>query len=110
MSKDVAPVRNRELDRKRVAERLSRTPNFEGINRKRRYHVQYRLGDFVLMHRDSQMHISKIKYKYLEPYEVLTCSDNGRYEIKKAGASVTTMAAKKQLRRRPTQWSLNCAS
>ncbi|XP_044766176.1 uncharacterized protein LOC123322299 [Coccinella septempunctata] len=107
VSKDLSSIRNQDLDRRRVAEKLSSTRDLNDVNKRRRDNVQYSPGDFVLMHRDSQMHISKSDYEFLGPYEVVNCLDNGRYEIKKVGTNIVTKAAKEQLRRWPTQWALN---
>ncbi|XP_044764519.1 uncharacterized protein LOC123321080 [Coccinella septempunctata] len=107
VSKDLSSIRNRDLDRQRVAEKLSSTRDLNDVNKRRRDNVQYSPGDFVLMHRDSQMHISKSDYEFLGPYEVVNCLDNGRYEIKKVGTNIVTKAAKEQLRRWPIQWALN---
>ena len=108
LSPDLAPIRNRELDRQRVAERLSTTLAFDGVNTKRRDTAKYSLGDFVLIHRDSEMHKTKSDYEFMGPYEITRCFENGRYELKKVGSNVVTKAAKEQLRLWPKQWQLDC--
>lgn len=108
VSKDLVPKRNRHLDRQRcVAETLFLTRDTIDFNRKTRDYFQYSPGDFVLMHRDFQMHISKSDYEFHGPYEVMNCLKKGRYEIKKVGTNVVTKAAKEQLRPWLIQWSLN---
>ena len=108
LAPDLTPVRNRTLDRERVAEALNRGVTELSINKRRRDTITFGIGDFVLMHRDSKMHASKTNYEFMGPYEVLACLPNERYELKKVGSNITTKAAKEQLRRWPTEWSLNC--
>ncbi|BES94514.1 Hypothetical Protein NTJ_07326 [Nesidiocoris tenuis] len=103
---DVTPVRNRQLDRERVARKLNDGSGPSDMNSKRRNSVEFSPGDFVLVHRDSTMHNSKFNYTYLGPYEVITCLPRGRYELKKVGSSVRTKAAKEQLRLWPSDWYL----
>ncbi|CAH1964857.1 unnamed protein product [Acanthoscelides obtectus] len=97
VSKDLTPLRNRDLDRQRLANRLFVAQD-SNTEQKRRDKVQFSVGDFVLMHRDSQMPISTSDYEFLGPYEVIKCLENGRYEIKKVGTTIVTKAAKEQLR------------
>lgn len=66
VSADLTLIRNRSLDRQRVAQKLSSTRVPDDVNRKRKDTVKFNLGDFVLMHRDSQMHISKSDYEFLK--------------------------------------------
>ncbi|KAK9878743.1 hypothetical protein WA026_023674 [Henosepilachna vigintioctopunctata] len=100
ISHNLTPIRNREVDRERVTEKLfARSENTYGVNRRRRDNINYWPGDFVLMHRDFQMHISKSDYVFLGPYEFGNCSENGRYDIKKVGTNIMTKVAKEQLRR-----------
>lgn len=107
ISTDLQPVRNIELDRNRVRESLKATAqNYVKANEKRRNNCNYKIGDFVLMHRDDQMHQSKLKYEFQGPYEIVAITPEGRYEIRRVGKSLITKAAKEQLRMWPSDWSL----
>ncbi|KAK9881243.1 hypothetical protein WA026_015361 [Henosepilachna vigintioctopunctata] len=106
ISQDLTPIRNREEDRERFTEKLfARCENTNVVKRReKRDNIYYSPRDFVLMHRDSQMHISKSDHEFLGPYEVVNCLEKGRYDIK----NIMTKAAKGQLRLWPTQWSVSC--
>lgn len=64
---DLTPIRNNNLDRKGVAEKLSTTRDMDKVNKTRQYNRQYFSGKFVLMHHYSQMHISLSDYEFLDP-------------------------------------------
>lgn len=68
-----------------MTEKLSIVCDLDEVNKRRRGNVNYSPNDFVLMHRDSHMHISKSDYKFLGLYEVVKSLQNGRYEIEKLG-------------------------
>jgi hypothetical protein len=109
LSHDLTPVRNLELDRRRMAERLRPNPETcEGLNKKRRDTVHYSVGDFVLLHRSSKLHTSKSAFELMGPYEVMNITDKGRYELKRVGPAKKHFikAAKEQLRWWPVDWSL----
>lgn len=91
------------MDRERVGKALANTNDFFSVNAKRRDNINYSPRDFVLVHRDSQMHISNIDYEFLGPYEVLKVLGR-RYELKNVGSNMITKAAKKQMRPWPTNW------
>ncbi|KAK9886229.1 hypothetical protein WA026_015748 [Henosepilachna vigintioctopunctata] len=77
ISQNLTPIRNREVDRERfTAKLLDRSENTNGVNRRRRDNINYSPGDFLLMHLDSQMHISKSDYEFLGLYEVVNCLEN----------------------------------
>nr|CAH7758035.1 unnamed protein product [Callosobruchus chinensis] len=76
-------------------------------NKKRRDTVEFVKGDFVLMHRDDKMHQGKLKYEFQGPFEVLGTTPEGRYELKRVGKNTITKAAKEQLRKWSTDWSLS---
>ena len=80
ISPDLKPIRDRKLDRERVALKLFPEQScMQEANRKRRNTMH------VLMHRDSNMHDNKTDYEFLGPYEIVKCLVNGRYEIQKVG-------------------------
>lgn len=58
------------------------------LNQKRRYTIQYAVGDFVLIHRASKLHISKSKFVFLGPYEIMIILKENRYELKWVGAYI----------------------
>lgn len=104
---DLEPIRNRDLDRKRIHDQLSISQNRHiSSNEKRRDSVTFKKGDFVLMHRDDKMHQGKLKYEFQGPFEVMDITEQGRYELKRVGKSTITKASKEQLRKWPTDWSL----
>lgn len=76
-------------------------------NRKRLNNAHYKVGGFVLMHRDDCMHQGKLKYEFQGPYEIISVTPEGRFEIRRVGKSLITKAAKEQLRMWPTSWSLS---
>jgi hypothetical protein len=53
---DLSPVRNLQADRERVREKLqnAKSTEIDNLNKKRRDHVKYSVGDFVLLHRASR--------------------------------------------------------
>ncbi|KAH0821402.1 hypothetical protein GEV33_001389 [Tenebrio molitor] len=53
---DLSPVRNSQADRERVREKLqnAKSTEIDNLNKKRRDHVKYSVGDFVLLHRASK--------------------------------------------------------
>lgn len=108
LSKDLTPVRNLTLDRKRLAERLRPKQTQEDkINSSRSDSIQYSCGDFVLLYRASKMHASKTKFEYMGPYEVLGITAEGRYELKRVGKNKIVKAAKEQLRPWLIDWCLS---
>lgn len=107
LSTDLKPIRNLHIDRERVGRRLQEAAEkSSSANSKRRDTVTYSVGDFVLMHRDDKMHQSKMNYEFLGPYEVVSITKEGRYELRRIGKSLITKASKEQLRKWPTDWSL----
>lgn len=66
------------------------------------------VDDFVVMHRDSEMHKNKLAYAFLGLYEVIRSMVSHRLVLKKVGSNVVTKAAKEQLRLWPANWSLTC--
>lgn len=109
LSQDMSPIRNLDLDRKRLGERLQASDKVnDTLNMKRRNNKQYSVGDFVLLHRASKLHASKSKFEFLGPYEVINITDLGRYELRRVGPGKKNIvkAAKEQLRLWPTDWSL----
>jgi len=109
LSHDLQPVRNLELDRKRVRAELEKgsVRTQEKLNAKRRDQIEYKVGDFVLLHRDSRLHASKINFEFIGPYEIMNITDEGRYELKRLGVGQHKIvkAAKEQLRHWPKEWS-----
>ena len=108
LDSDISILRNRRLDRERISQTMNSGPNPTNVNSMRRDTLQFSVGDFVLLHKDKTLHNSKLRYRFLGPYEVTSCLPRGRYELKKVGTRFTTKAAKEQLRRWPTDWSLMC--
>ncbi len=110
LGQDVTPVRNLQVDRERVRERLQTQSHEEiaALNTKRRDQVRYSVGDFVLLHRSSKMHASKTDFEYMGPYEIVHITNEGRYELKRVGARKHKIvkAAKEQLRLWPSEWSI----
>lgn len=107
MADDIRPVRNLKADRERVRRALDQnTPDLSKINAGRRNNLEFKVGDIVLMHRDSTMHKSKLNYEMLGPYEIVSITKHGRYEIKRLGKNLITKAAKEQLRLWPVEWSV----
>lgn len=92
------------MDRQREADKLnSGNMNYNKVNQ--RDTLQYSVGNFVLRHRNSQMHISKSEYNFLAAYEILMCLSNDRcYEIRK----VVTKASNEQLRSWSIDSSISC--
>ena len=72
-------------------------------NESRRNTKQFKVGDFVLMHRDDCMHPGKSKYEFQGPYEIMAVTPQGQYEIRRVGKYYVTKAAKEQLRTWPTE-------
>lgn len=107
ISTDLQPIRNLQLDRKRIQTNLSTSVqnNIKG-NEKRRNNKNFKVGDFVLMHRDDRMHQGKLKYEFQGPFEIISITSEGRYEIRRVGKSLLTKAAKEQLRMWPSDWSM----
>lgn len=96
-----------ELDRKRINDHLhSAKSTVIQANQKRRDSVEFSKGEFVLMHRDEKMHQKKLKYEFQKPFEVMGTTPEGRYELKRVEKATVTKAAKEQLRRWLTDWSL----
>uniref|UniRef100_A0A0A9X1Z8 RNA-directed DNA polymerase n=1 Tax=Lygus hesperus TaxID=30085 RepID=A0A0A9X1Z8_LYGHE len=108
LDSDLSTVRNRRLDRERVARLMNSAQDSSDVNSKRRDTQEFAVGNFVLMHKDKTLHNSKLNYTFLGPYEVISCLPRGRYGLKKVGTRFVTKAAKEQLRRWPTDWSLMC--
>lgn len=107
ISADLQPLRNLHLDRSRIKDRLDGlTQTKIKENEKRRNSENFNVGDFVLMHRDDRMHQGKLKYEFQGPFEIVNITSEGRYEIKRVGKSHVTKAAKEQLRRWPSDWSM----
>lgn len=107
LATDMQPIRNLNIDRQRVKSRLDEATNKPlQANKLRRNTLSFEKGDFVLMHRDEQMHKSKLKYEFQGPYEVVGITPEGRYELRRVGKQLITKAAKEQLRKWPTDWSL----
>lgn len=77
LSEDIRPIRNLNVDREKVRKALGNSGNLESANTKRRDTVQYKVGDIVLMHRDSTVHKSKLNYEFLGPYEVVSVTPEG---------------------------------
>jgi hypothetical protein len=94
LTDDIRPIRNINADRELVRKALKEnSPNLSAVNTRRRNNVQYNVGDVVLMHRDSIMHKSK-----QGPYEIISVTPEGRFEIRRLGRNAITKAAKEQLR------------
>ncbi|XP_046389227.1 uncharacterized protein LOC124171555 [Ischnura elegans] len=96
------------VDRRRVIERLrSDESSRAALNSRGRDTQQYSIGDFVLLHRASKLHASKADFEFLGPYEVREVTPEGRYELKRVGATRQRIvkAAKEQLRPWPKDWS-----
>lgn len=110
LSKDLTPVRNLEIDRQRVRERLQAkaSTNIAELNKKRRDTVEFKVGDHVLLHRASKLHASKSNFEFMGPYRIVNVTNEGRYELKRVGTGrhKIVKAAKEQLRVWPTDWSL----
>lgn len=62
----------------------------------------------VLLHRASKLHASKTDFEFMGPYEVISITNEGRYELKRVGVTRHKIikAAKEQLRLWPKDWSL----
>ena len=58
------------------------------------------------MHRVDGMHQGKLKYDFQGPYEIMSGTPHGWYEIRRVGKSLVTKAAKEQLRTWRTDWSM----
>jgi reverse transcriptase-like protein/integrase-like protein/aspartyl protease len=107
LSTDLRPIRNLQLDRNRVKERLDLAASKQiKANEKRTDTSRFAVGDFVLMHRDEKMHQGKLKYEFQGPYEIVGITPEGRYELRRVGKTLVTKAAKEQLRQWPSDWSL----
>ena len=85
---------------------MNLNPNSSNANDKRRDMLEFSVGDFVVMQKDKTLHNSKLNYRFLGPYEITSCLPRGRYELKQVGTRFTTKAAKEQLCKWPTDWSL----
>lgn len=72
--------------------------NVQNANFKRRNPIQISVGDFIAMHRNSEMHKNKFPYEFLESYEVIRSMAGDWFELKKVGSNIVTKAAKEQLR------------
>lgn len=110
LSQDLTPVRNLTADRQRVRERLQASSSSLGkLNKERRDNIKYSVGDFVLLHRASRLHVSKTNFEFLGPYEIRGITKEGRYELKRVGARKHKIikAAKEQLRFWPAEWSVS---
>nr|CAI5837537.1 unnamed protein product [Callosobruchus analis] len=59
------------------------------------------------MHRDDKMHQGQLKYEFQGHFEVRGTTLVGRCELKRVGKNTITKAAKEQLRKWPTDWSLS---
>lgn len=109
LAEDIRPIRNLKADREKVRKALDASGNSATtINAKRRDSIQFKVGDIVLMHRDSTMHKSKLLYEFMGPYEIISVTTEGRYEIRRLGKNAITKAAKEQLRLWPSDWSVAC--
>jgi hypothetical protein len=98
LTDDIRPIRNINADRELVRKALKEnSPNLSAVNTRRRNNVQYNVGDVVLMHRDSIMHKSK-----QGPYEIISVTPEGRFEIRRLGRNAITKAAKEP----PKDWSV----
>jgi hypothetical protein len=107
LTDDVRPIRNINADRELVRKALKEnSPNLSAVNTRRRNTARYNVGDVVLMHRDSTMHKSKQEYKFMGPYEIISVTPEGRFEIRRLGRNAITKAAKEQLRPWPKDWSV----
>lgn len=107
LNKDIHPIRNMELDRKRINDHLEKNKNSKvDRNRRRRNTITFAKGDFVLMHRDEKMHKGKLDYEFQGPFEVMGVTSEGRYELRRVGKTTITKAATEQLRGWPKDWSL----
>jgi hypothetical protein len=107
LTDDVRPIRNINADRELVRKALKEnSPNLSAVNTRRRNTARYNVGDVVLMHRDSTMHKSKQEYEFMGPYEIISVTPEGRFEIRRLGRNAITKAAKEQLRPWPKDWSV----
>jgi hypothetical protein len=108
LTDDVRPIRNINADRELVRKALKEnSPNLSAVNTRRRNTARYNVGDVVLMHRDSTMHKSKQEYQFLRPYEIISVTPEGRFDIRRFGRNaIITKAAKEQLRLWPKDWSV----
>lgn len=84
LSTDLTPLRSREVDRQRVAERLAAVnrKTISQANSKRRDTFQVAVGDFVLLYRTSELHNSKLNFELLGPFEVIQALDHDRFLLK----------------------------
>jgi hypothetical protein len=107
LTDDVRPIRNINADRELVRKALKEnSPNLSAVNTRRRNTARYNVGDVVLMHRDSTMYKSKQEYEFMGPYEIVSVTPEGRFEIRRLGRNAITKAAKEQLRPWPKDWSV----
>lgn len=82
LSTDLQPISDLKLDRMRISENLDlSTKDRLRTIEKRRNNQNFKIGDFVLMHRDDQMHQGKLSYEFQSPYEILNITPEGRYEM-----------------------------
>nr|CAH7726564.1 unnamed protein product [Callosobruchus chinensis] len=59
------------------------------------------------MHGDDKMLQEKLKYEFQGPFEVMGTTPEGHNDLKRVGKNTITKAAKEQLRKWPTDWSLS---